>query len=127
MTKVKVGKEDLSSAEFVEKRRSALERYLMNIQETLLKISTFSVLQTYCKHVTIPSNHYSTVSFVLAIFTTYIHACPPTVNDPRHAAHLMPYLSDETALMSYTKRLREKPLQSKEHSCSGLLWLERLT
>ncbi|XP_030627846.1 sorting nexin-2 [Chanos chanos] len=29
MTKVKVGKEDLSSAEFVEKRRSALERYLM--------------------------------------------------------------------------------------------------
>ncbi|XP_056585530.1 sorting nexin-2 [Triplophysa dalaica] len=29
MTKVKVGKEDLSSVEFVEKRRSALERYLM--------------------------------------------------------------------------------------------------
>ncbi|XP_076859621.1 sorting nexin-2 isoform X3 [Brachyhypopomus gauderio] len=29
MTKVKVGKEDLSSAEFVEKRRSALQRYLM--------------------------------------------------------------------------------------------------
>uniref|UniRef100_A0A8C9U7A5 Sorting nexin-2 n=1 Tax=Scleropages formosus TaxID=113540 RepID=A0A8C9U7A5_SCLFO len=29
MTKVKVGKEDLSSTEFVEKRRSALERYLM--------------------------------------------------------------------------------------------------
>lgn len=29
MTKVKVGKEDLSSAEFVEKRRAALERYLM--------------------------------------------------------------------------------------------------
>ncbi|XP_066567424.1 sorting nexin-2 [Amia ocellicauda] len=29
MTKVKVGKEDSSSAEFVEKRRSALERYLM--------------------------------------------------------------------------------------------------
>uniref|UniRef100_A0A4W4EV15 PX domain-containing protein n=1 Tax=Electrophorus electricus TaxID=8005 RepID=A0A4W4EV15_ELEEL len=28
MTKVKVGKEDLSSAEFVEKRRSALQRYL---------------------------------------------------------------------------------------------------
>lgn len=28
MTKVKVGKEDLSSAEFVEKRRAALERYL---------------------------------------------------------------------------------------------------
>ncbi len=27
MTKVKVGKEDLSSVEFVEKRRSALERY----------------------------------------------------------------------------------------------------
>lgn len=27
MTKVKVGKEDLSSAEFVEKRRAALERY----------------------------------------------------------------------------------------------------
>ena len=26
MTKVKVGKEDLSSVEFVEKRRSALER-----------------------------------------------------------------------------------------------------
>uniref|UniRef100_A0A8C2J137 Sorting nexin 2 n=1 Tax=Cyprinus carpio TaxID=7962 RepID=A0A8C2J137_CYPCA len=29
MTKVKVGKEDLSSVEFVEKRRSALERYLL--------------------------------------------------------------------------------------------------
>ncbi|GLD68416.1 sorting nexin-2, partial [Lates japonicus] len=29
MTKVKVGKEDQSSNEFVEKRRSALERYLM--------------------------------------------------------------------------------------------------
>ncbi|KAK7136453.1 hypothetical protein R3I94_014943 [Phoxinus phoxinus] len=29
MTKVKVGKEDTSSGEFVEKRRSALERYLM--------------------------------------------------------------------------------------------------
>ncbi|XP_046727969.1 sorting nexin-2 isoform X1 [Silurus meridionalis] len=29
MTKVKVGKEDLSSTEFVEKRRAALERYLM--------------------------------------------------------------------------------------------------
>ncbi|XP_006626912.1 sorting nexin-2 [Lepisosteus oculatus] len=29
MTKVKVGKEDSSSAEFVEKRRSALERYLV--------------------------------------------------------------------------------------------------
>lgn len=27
MTKVKVGKEDLSSVEFVEKRRAALERY----------------------------------------------------------------------------------------------------
>ncbi|RXN28619.1 sorting nexin-2 isoform X1 [Labeo rohita] len=29
MTKVKVGKEDMSSVEFVEKRRSALERYLL--------------------------------------------------------------------------------------------------
>lgn len=29
MTKVKVGKEDNSSAEFVERRRAALERYRM--------------------------------------------------------------------------------------------------
>lgn len=31
MTKVKVGKEDSSSAEFLEKRRAALERYLQRI------------------------------------------------------------------------------------------------
>uniref|UniRef100_A0A8C2X7M4 Sorting nexin-2 n=1 Tax=Cyclopterus lumpus TaxID=8103 RepID=A0A8C2X7M4_CYCLU len=39
MTKVKVGKEDQSSNEFVEKRRSALERYLMRTVKhpTLLK------------------------------------------------------------------------------------------
>uniref|UniRef100_A0A672MGK4 Sorting nexin-2 n=1 Tax=Sinocyclocheilus grahami TaxID=75366 RepID=A0A672MGK4_SINGR len=39
MTKVKVGKEDLSSVEFVEKRRSALERYLLRTvkQPALLK------------------------------------------------------------------------------------------
>lgn len=38
MTKVKVGKEDQSSNEFVEKRRSALERYdektLINTEST---------------------------------------------------------------------------------------------
>ncbi|XP_016363014.1 sorting nexin-2 [Sinocyclocheilus anshuiensis] len=39
MTKVKVGKEDLSSVEFVEKRRSALERYMLRTvkQPALLK------------------------------------------------------------------------------------------
>ncbi|XP_072258325.1 sorting nexin-1 [Pyxicephalus adspersus] len=31
MTKVKVGKEDSSSAEFLERRRAALERYLQRI------------------------------------------------------------------------------------------------
>lgn len=41
MTKVKVGKEDLSSVEFVEKRRSALERY-----ETQLKIFLLQFVET---------------------------------------------------------------------------------
>lgn len=42
MTKVKVGKEDLSSVEFVEKRRSALERY-----ETQLKIFLLQFVETH--------------------------------------------------------------------------------
>ncbi|CAN0320597.1 unnamed protein product [Lampetra planeri] len=43
MTKVKVGKEDPSSAEFVEKRRSSLERYLQRVAKhpTLLQDPDF--------------------------------------------------------------------------------------
>ncbi|XP_036382345.1 sorting nexin-2 isoform X2 [Megalops cyprinoides] len=45
MTKVKVGKEDLSSAEFVEKRRSALERYLMRTVKHPILLQDPDVIQ----------------------------------------------------------------------------------
>ncbi|XP_048852125.1 sorting nexin-2 isoform X1 [Brienomyrus brachyistius] len=45
MTKVKVGKEDLSSTEFVEKRRSALERYLMRTVKHPVLLQDPDVLQ----------------------------------------------------------------------------------
>ncbi|XDV49704.1 hypothetical protein PO909_018906 [Leuciscus waleckii] len=45
MTKVKVGKEDTSSAEFVEKRRSALERYLMRTVKHPVLLKDPDVLQ----------------------------------------------------------------------------------
>ncbi|XP_026198644.1 sorting nexin-2 [Anabas testudineus] len=45
MTKVKVGKEDQSSNEFVEKRRSALERYLMRTVKHPVLLKDPDVLQ----------------------------------------------------------------------------------
>uniref|UniRef100_A0A8C4NPR3 Sorting nexin-2 n=1 Tax=Dicentrarchus labrax TaxID=13489 RepID=A0A8C4NPR3_DICLA len=45
MTKVKVGKEDQSSNEFVEKRRSALERYLMRTVKHPILLKDPDVLQ----------------------------------------------------------------------------------
>ncbi|XP_059360326.1 sorting nexin-2-like isoform X3 [Carassius carassius] len=45
MTKVKVGKEDLSSVEFVEKRRSALERYLLRTVKHPALLKDPNVLQ----------------------------------------------------------------------------------
>ncbi|XP_068166024.1 sorting nexin-2 isoform X1 [Antennarius striatus] len=45
MTKVKVGKEDQSSNEFVEKRRSALERYLMRTVKHPILLKDNDVLQ----------------------------------------------------------------------------------
>ncbi|XP_010779322.1 sorting nexin-2, partial [Notothenia coriiceps] len=45
MTKVKVGKEDQSSNEFVEKRRSALERYLMRTVKHPILLKDPNVLQ----------------------------------------------------------------------------------
>uniref|UniRef100_A0A673HM04 Sorting nexin-2-like n=1 Tax=Sinocyclocheilus rhinocerous TaxID=307959 RepID=A0A673HM04_9TELE len=45
MTKVKVGKEDLSSVEFVEKRRSALERYLLRTVKHPALLKDTDVLQ----------------------------------------------------------------------------------
>uniref|UniRef100_A0A8C9YKN2 Sorting nexin-2 n=1 Tax=Sander lucioperca TaxID=283035 RepID=A0A8C9YKN2_SANLU len=45
MTKVKVGKEDQSSNEFVEKRRSALERYLMRTVKLPVLLKDPDVLQ----------------------------------------------------------------------------------
>uniref|UniRef100_A0A8C5EUY1 Sorting nexin-2 n=1 Tax=Gouania willdenowi TaxID=441366 RepID=A0A8C5EUY1_GOUWI len=45
MTKVKVGKEDQSSNEFVEKRRSALERYLMRTVKHHILLKDPDVLQ----------------------------------------------------------------------------------
>uniref|UniRef100_A0AAY4D2S6 Sorting nexin-2 n=2 Tax=Denticeps clupeoides TaxID=299321 RepID=A0AAY4D2S6_9TELE len=45
MTKVKVGKEDSSSTEFVEKRRSALERYLMRTVKHPVMLKDPNVLQ----------------------------------------------------------------------------------
>ncbi|XP_070689614.1 sorting nexin-2 isoform X1 [Pempheris klunzingeri] len=45
MTKVKVGKEDQSSNEFVEKRRSALERYLMRTVQHPILLKDPDVLQ----------------------------------------------------------------------------------
>uniref|UniRef100_A0A3Q2R182 Sorting nexin 2 n=1 Tax=Fundulus heteroclitus TaxID=8078 RepID=A0A3Q2R182_FUNHE len=45
MTKVKVGKEDQSSNEFVEKRRSALERYLMRTLKHPILLKDPDVLQ----------------------------------------------------------------------------------
>lgn len=47
MTKVKVGKEDQSSNEFVEKRRSALERYDMKKTTNTQKHSCRFILKVH--------------------------------------------------------------------------------
>lgn len=47
MTKVKVGKEDQSSNEFVEKRRSALERYDVEKIINTPKYSWFSAVRVW--------------------------------------------------------------------------------
>lgn len=46
MTKVKVGKEDQSSNEFVEKRRSALERY---DEKEMINAPKIQLLFVFCR------------------------------------------------------------------------------
>lgn len=50
MTKVKVGKEDSSSTEFVEKRRAALERYAIGTVN-MFKMLLLYVLSLHLRYV----------------------------------------------------------------------------
>uniref|UniRef100_A0A3B3TH58 Sorting nexin-2 n=1 Tax=Paramormyrops kingsleyae TaxID=1676925 RepID=A0A3B3TH58_9TELE len=106
MTKVKVGKEDLSSTEFVEKRRSALERYLMRTVKHPVLLQDPDVLQflessefcfkgrrvhcpekSCCTYAVVPSCNFSTCGLPVtsnksgySLLTTFVNKLPRAVS-----------------------------------------------